>query len=322
MVVADAATGTERTVTIPSFHRPSIINYLINQEDDWSDAAADTEAKVTDIVEAIRRATFRPIPLHADWNGGAMNSQFTGGSIDFALASPNFIAGGGATNLVRLDLLVNALCNGPWDVDNDGDGIADSIWVDLGLPVFTSREGKLLRPLIAPMIEDTSGKLNLNAHGNYSQLTDIFPEYRDNLTAHWAQATLVPTDPLATTSYLFRGQGYGPAEIALSFEPTGGGLIPGGAPILHLSEITSVMSGRNYVRTASGPYPPAGRDSNDFEDVLLHGQRESFHSADWTVRDNVITKNGFSMDPNGCPRQWVCRGPVDFCTLEAHKMKT
>ena len=28
---------------------------------------------------------------------------------------------------------------GPWDVDNDNDGVRDSVWVDLGDPVLTNR---------------------------------------------------------------------------------------------------------------------------------------------------------------------------------------
>jgi hypothetical protein len=31
---------------------------------------------------------------------------------------------------------------GPWDVDNDGDGIRDSVWADLGFPVQTARDGR------------------------------------------------------------------------------------------------------------------------------------------------------------------------------------
>ena len=59
--------------------------------------------------------------------------------------------------------------NGPWDVDNDGDGVADSIWVDLGFPVRAAKDGKLYKPLFAILCLDMDGRLNLNAHGDLTQ---------------------------------------------------------------------------------------------------------------------------------------------------------
>ncbi len=64
------------------------------------------------------------------------------------------------------------MTRGPWDVDNDGDGIMDSVWTDLNLPLITSREGKLLKALIAFYIEDMDSKLDINATGNNSQVND------------------------------------------------------------------------------------------------------------------------------------------------------
>ncbi|MEZ6076519.1 MAG: hypothetical protein R3C56_12925 [Pirellulaceae bacterium] len=56
------------------------------------------------------------------------------------------------------------LTGGPWDVDNDGDGVNDSVWVDLDLPVITSgAEGKLLKMMTAYYIEDLDNRLDLNA---------------------------------------------------------------------------------------------------------------------------------------------------------------
>ena len=41
----------------------------------------------------------------------------------------------------------------------------DSIWIDLGLqPILWN--GKWIKPLVAPLIVDTEGRLNVNAHGN------------------------------------------------------------------------------------------------------------------------------------------------------------
>lgn len=42
----------------------------------------------------------------------------------------------------------------------------DSIWIDTGLPAFTLPNGKRVKPLIAPLVLDLDGRLNLNVHGN------------------------------------------------------------------------------------------------------------------------------------------------------------
>ena len=73
--------------------------------------------------------------------------------------------------------------NGPWDVDNDGDGIADSVWVDVGLPVKASASGRLYEPLAAILIKDLDGRLNLNAHGNAYHLQAA---YTNDVTASLA----------------------------------------------------------------------------------------------------------------------------------------
>ncbi|MFO0823507.1 MAG: hypothetical protein U0792_10385 [Gemmataceae bacterium] len=42
----------------------------------------------------------------------------------------------------------------------------DSIWIDTGLPAFSLPNGKRIKPLVAPLIIDLDGRLNLNIHGN------------------------------------------------------------------------------------------------------------------------------------------------------------
>ena len=50
-----------------------------------------------------------------------------------------------------------------------GTGVNDSVWVDLGLPVQTTKDGRTVKPLVAILCVDLDGRLNLNAHGNLSQ---------------------------------------------------------------------------------------------------------------------------------------------------------
>ncbi len=70
---------------------------------------------------------------------------------------------------------------GPYDVDNLGNGTPDSIWIDPGFPVMVARDGRTYKVLVAPLILDFDGRLNVNAHGSYTltrsehQLSDQRP---------------------------------------------------------------------------------------------------------------------------------------------------
>lgn len=56
------------------------------------------------------------------------------------------------------------------DVDNDNDGVPDSIWVDAGLAAQKAADGKWYKYLSAVLCIDMDGKLNLNASGSLAQL--------------------------------------------------------------------------------------------------------------------------------------------------------
>jgi len=124
--------------------------------------------------------------------------------------------------------------NGPWDVDNDGDGVTDSVWIDLGMPYQTLPDGRLAKPLFAIMCLDLDGRVNVNAHGNPD------PVWRENpgLFASTpggeipAEANIATDDTFAgsgvsydsnvtlgntaTAPVLAKGLGFGPADVDLS----------------------------------------------------------------------------------------------------------
>ena len=164
---------------IPSFHRPELISY-------WLDPAnLPADYSPLDLTNAdhrnfLRTFIFRPMP----WD------------------HPNFTGGNSAFNGTGSALATAASIYGTWDIDNDNDSVADSIWVDPGLPIVTSKDGKRYKRLVAILVKDLDSRANLNAHGNLSQLT---PTYRPETPV---------TLGIATGASVPRGSGFGPAEVS------------------------------------------------------------------------------------------------------------
>jgi hypothetical protein len=215
MVPATAMASNE---IMPSFHRPDLIAYwtrqlyqsnfstmtlpefnmvfayphgydgVPNTADDssapWSNVPGPQRALIIDLK---RRMIFRPLPED--------HPNFTGGNPSFTM-----LAGTAPGNLD---------CNGDgqvdrWDVDNDGDGIADSVWVDPGLPVVTSRDGRQYKRLFAVLIRDMDGRVNLNAMGAMAHTNASYT----NTTITDARSPGLNLTP----QNLPRGLGFGPAD--------------------------------------------------------------------------------------------------------------
>ena len=79
-------------------------------------------------------------------------------------------------------------------IDNDGDLTEDSVWMDVGLPLQLQADGSYVKPLVAMMVRDLDGRVNVNAHGSASQ----------QVAAMMQQSGTAPQS---------LGQGYGPAEM-------------------------------------------------------------------------------------------------------------
>lgn len=204
----------------PSYHDPALLAYWYTRFD-MSDGVLDDTPSLYDptnpaAVALLRRIMFRP--LQAD------HPNFDGSNLSF---DPS-----GAT--------------GRWDVDNDNDGIADSIWIDPGLPVSIAPDGRRYKRLVAIMIRDLDGRVQLNAHGN----TEWAKDFARPTTGLPDPIPATPAvEPLAgaplSPSFVPRGQGFGPAEINFSnlFEIDGGP-----SPLLFYQ--------RMFQGTASNPFPP------------------------------------------------------------------
>jgi len=167
---------------LPSFHRPDMVNFLQNGSNAYASGWSDPNVQ--------RQAIMRPLKTdHPSFTGG--NTNPSGNPLGF---DP---------------------INGPWDVDNDGDGIADSVWIDLGMPVATAANGRQYKPLFAFLVVDMDGRLNVNAHGNLMQTNANYyaPVSGSGTIGDYAFST-TPTTSQSLT--LKRGGGYGPAEVSLS----------------------------------------------------------------------------------------------------------
>ncbi len=260
----------------------------------------------------------RPLPIVKDQFGTnrnqAINERFTGGNSNFALRVPINV-----TDATRLDQILRVLTGdptitNPYDVDNDRDGKTDSVWADLDLPLFTSPEGKLVKPLVAVMIEDLGGRLNVNAHSNYALVNadaGITGSGND-----WAGYPPVP--------FVFRGLGFGPAEINIP-KPSPDALskliasryqgnaatdmVPGAVGADPLSVLTSGRIprtlGANAGYSASvDPYGHGGYGISPSGNLvsILAGRALTDNSATATITEpdtNEAVDNPYEFDPSG-----------------------
>jgi hypothetical protein len=248
--------GNNFNTVIPSMHRPALVGYWYQQlhdtilpaidpnyatltpQDQWTlilqpygydnifnnadDPGAGVEPMTRHFIAAFKRNIIgRPLPED--------HPNFTGSNPyvkrDLTIATewdgvPNPIhvweRGDGAPTQGTANV------ENHWDVDNDGDGIPDSIWVDIGLPLRSLPDGRKIKPLVAIYCLDLDGRLNLNAHGNLAQ-ADLATIYDPTINAINAGTNyrFAPTgggleQTVPALGYLLRGQGIGPAEINLA----------------------------------------------------------------------------------------------------------
>lgn len=228
----------------PSFHRQAVINYLMSTGilpnlSSFTGTAANKK-QLTDYFELLQRATARPLSVVVKNFFGAgsdlrVNPSFTGSNpadnrVGFGMRTPQLTLDWNQINqrveIAKFENWLRFLTRGPWDVDNDGDMVADSIWLDLNFPMISSPEGKLLKVLAAFYIEDMDGKLDLNAAGSREQADDIvFNSGRANGGANNKYAYLRNYGAGLGVTHWPQGTGYGPADISLRplFElPTAG----------------------------------------------------------------------------------------------------
>ncbi len=186
---------------IPSFHRPELLNY-------WQAGVSSGTPLETDA------ALLRKVMLRPNWLD---HPGFTGSNPEMIF---NPAAGPGFQSSDLLAKMIygknQTTGNSCWDVDNDMDGVTDSVWVDLGLPPQHTPDGRLYKPLFAFLCVDLDSRININAHGSWVQQasnTDYNQPERAgvDLTAVAGFPMPSPTSPLQMPV----ASGFGPADIPL-----------------------------------------------------------------------------------------------------------
>jgi hypothetical protein len=185
-------------VPVPSYHRPDLINYWAERLNVTPTVFLNREA--ADNLKAIaRRVSFRPVQQSPRFH--AMNPRYE--------ADPTWNTRVDNSNPANPQPLAP-----PWDVDNDGDGLTDSVWIDPGYPVQTGPDGRLYKPLVAILCTDLDGRLNLNAHGSFGHLLASEQNASESIVAD-NNANFPRGAAVAQMITLF-GLGFGPADVNLS----------------------------------------------------------------------------------------------------------
>lgn len=188
-------TGDPVPMIIPSWHRPELINYWANRSE-FAGAADIRSSNLARAAIALRRILLRP-----NWLD---HPNFTG-------SNPEFAAIANTNDPVEWGQKLARMVYGPWDVDNDNDGVRDSIWVDVGLPVMAGPNGKLVKPLAAILIVDMDGRLQANAHGTL----DLANAWDGTGLSSLSTPGVALNRNNTLSDSTPRGVGYGPAEISL-----------------------------------------------------------------------------------------------------------
>ncbi|MBX3424977.1 MAG: hypothetical protein KF688_04790 [Pirellulales bacterium] len=169
-------------MVLPSFHRPALLNY-------WKNQAATNNPFASNPLH-LRKVLLRP-----NWLD---HPNFTGSNPEYDAAKSATPPATGHANAL------NRMIYGPWDVDNDLDGVRDSVWVDFGVPVMQGIDGKRYKALAAILCLDLDGRANVNAAGS--------------LDLAGVGSTPPRGRPVAgggTLDDMPRGTGFGPADFSL-----------------------------------------------------------------------------------------------------------
>ena len=229
---------------IPSFHRPDKLLAKLKELQSSGTAyyQAWTDISSIMLLRPAGRMTFDPA---TNWQLLGLNPlpPMVSGN---ALEHPNFT--GSNERIVNGTKCYFDPINGPWDVDNDGDGVTDSIWLDTGMPTVELGPARTkCKPLVAIMIMELDSRINLNAHGSNARAAYGSSPFALNSGTgtgiYYAGTSLTGTaadgSAAPRKASLPAGQGWGVAEIDPSqvFSTAGSVFQPG---VFHGSAATGL----------------------------------------------------------------------------------
>lgn len=222
-------------ITAPSGIRPALLNYLLHSftpsgpvnPANWS------VPQRLSLLRMLQRASLRPIAvINGNTNDNLGNpidislgqyAGFTGSNTAPAdtLRRPIDVArlrSGGAIGTAEATHLFNvyqALINGPWDVDNDGDGRPDSVWIDAGIGMLTMPDGTLVRPMLALRVEDLDNRIDVNVVDSSASVATVSGSLVNQARINQFSGVMAGQGLAGTAMNMFTGFGVGPAEIVL-----------------------------------------------------------------------------------------------------------
>ncbi len=259
--------ATSSANIIPSFHRAHLINYIVN----WKDYTTYNELEFWATLRRIQLAVKRPLAMQIvtpngtpAFMGTTVSPYRTNASFDAPGIKPlvinatnNWNAYWTTTGNFIFKTWLDQLTAGPWDVDNDGDGVNDSIWMSIGTPLQRTPDGRLLIALVSYHIASLDGKIDVNAAGGPAQANNyVFTKGLGTGLFTRPEASPVPNG-ITTTSVFAKGVvardnngnvlgGPSPLPLISQYFPQGGGVGPADIGFRHLLSKTGLMwSSRN-----------------------------------------------------------------------------
>ncbi len=293
----------------PSFHDPALLQHWLGWATQYDREHAVPAADAVEynidksrFEQIYRRISFRPI--RGD------HPAFTG-------SNPDYVADTDHTDFdTDPTTAYEWWRDGPWDVDNDGDGTPDSIWMDIGLPVQTLKDGRVVKPLVAMLVRDMDGRVNINTAGTLA-LADATPTVSDDRLAGGVGS-----------ANFARGSGYGPAEIDLRWvltEFNSDGTLK--APVtdsdvrqlfedLLLGSTSAGIGNREsffgrYAETEGGNVGPGESGVNDIPGRIWAAQVWGGPYAFATNPHDVLGLGVVATDQRGNPLRGFMGGPTD-----------
>lgn len=147
------------------------------------------------------------------------------------------------------------------DVDSDGDGVLDSVWIDIGLPAQTDSEGRTFKPLVAYRVVDMDGRINLNTSGTTAD--SITPAAAGLRGGGYGVAEITPRDFVTSYTDLLNSRYQSPEFLGQQMPPTP---VPG---VERDGNGNSLASGNHLGRNQKlFGYPGGAYDAADPEAML------------------------------------------------------